>query len=198
MVISTPSPSAAMAPRWARPRSGRLGGDGVLGEPGDVGPREVVGRPQLVERVVGRVAEAVPVAEVVQPALAVVVVLVAEADEAADAVGVPGDRVRDRDVVVVGRVTERRSRRSWTRSSSRPSTSALPVVQGQVPRLLRVLQRAALEREHERVVRRDRRPTERRVLVDLDRERRDRPGRPTAVISSVTIDAISLRRTSPA
>src|SRR4051812_21971644 len=84
----------------------RSGGGGVA-QGRDVGPGEAVGGPEALEGGVGGVAEAVPVAEVVQPALAVVVVLVAEPDEPADRVHVPRDGLRLRERGVGGSVTER-------------------------------------------------------------------------------------------
>ena len=66
-----------------------------------------VGRPEPLEGGVGGIGEAVAVAEVVQPALAVVVVREPEAHEPADAVRVPGHRLRQRELVVVGRIAER-------------------------------------------------------------------------------------------
>src|SRR4051794_7466295 len=81
---------------------------GVVAERRDVGPGEAVGGPEALERLVGGVAEAVAVTEVVQPALPVVVMRVAEAHEPTDAVRVPRHRLRQRELVVGRRLAERR------------------------------------------------------------------------------------------
>ena len=78
----------------------------ALGSGDDVRPREAVGRPQPVERGVRGVGEAVPVAELVEAALALDPV--AQPAQPAHAVDLPGHGLREREVVLGGRVAERR------------------------------------------------------------------------------------------
>ena len=128
---------------------------------------EAVGRPQALERVVGRVAEAVPVAEVVQPALPIVVVREPEADEPADAVRVPGHRLRQRQLVVLRRIAERRIE-AIAHAEHQPSEHVRAPRAGQVARTLGIFERAALDGDDQRIDRRDRGATQRRGLVDLE------------------------------
>src|SRR4051794_37087589 len=99
MTSSSPTFTARASPDRLLGRLG-AGAHGL-----DVGPRQRVGVPELVERLVGHVGEAVPVAEVIQPAG--LRRAEPEALAPADRVGVPRGGLLQRELVVVGRIAER-------------------------------------------------------------------------------------------
>ena len=184
-------------PGLTRPRPSASGAQPGLGASGvrasdsrhDLGPVRPVAVQSRVEGGVGRVGEAVAVAEVVQPPLALG--RIAQAGQPAEGVDVPGHPVGDR-------ASRRRpaGRRRRGPDGPGPAAPAGPTTTDTEPVLSwrgwrGILEGAAVDRDHDRV---DRQQMGARPAGWPRRPRRARPrrsGSPTVVATSSTAAAIS-------
>src|SRR5439155_21299630 len=119
---------------------------------------EALAGPQPVEDLVRAVVEAVADTEVVLPTTPLGGI--AESRRAPDAVHVPRDRLRRRQVRIVRRVGERR-RRAVVGAEQKPRRETDDVALAQMARVLRVLEGAALDVDDDRIERRQRAGAER-------------------------------------